>query len=398
MSAAGSPIESYLQHVHDELVGLRSGRWPTTSRSSRRRPRAPSGSCLAPATATSTRVGDSRRRVHDPVDLQAVRLRAGARGPRARRRCCGHGRRRAAAASRSTRSASTRSPSRPDNPMINAGAIADDLARRGRRRGRSSGSRQCLLRASPAASSTLDEAVFASETRDRRPQPRDRATCCAAAGSLSSEARRRPLDAYFRQCSVARHRARPGGDGRDAGRRAAVNPVTGERVRAPGRRPQHVLSVMTTCGMYDAAGEWMLRVGLPAKSGVAGGHAGGLPGQFGHRGSSRPPLDARGNSVRGVAAFKRIAADLQLHFLHAGRPAGQTLGRAYSSPQPHRPVGAASRPVGPSTPQPIDRSSWRWSATWSSPVLRPSPGGWWRKRRRWSSSTWRASAASTPPP
>ena len=40
---------------------------------------------------------------------------------------------------------------------------------------------------------------------------------------------------------------------------------------------------MGTCGMYDYAGEWIYNVGMPAKSGVAGGVLAVLPGQIGHR-------------------------------------------------------------------------------------------------------------------
>lgn len=38
---------------------------------------------------------------------------------------------------------------------------------------------------------------------------------------------------------------------------------------------------MATCGMYDAAGDWLTTVGIPAKSGVSGGIIGILPGQLG---------------------------------------------------------------------------------------------------------------------
>ena len=59
-----------------------------------------------------------------------------------------------------------------------------------------------------------------------------------------------------------------------------VNPVTGARaVRA--EFVDQVLSVMTTCGMYDFAGEWVYASGMPAKSGVGGGIVAVLPGQLG---------------------------------------------------------------------------------------------------------------------
>jgi len=64
-----------------------------------------------------------------------------------------------------------------------------------------------------------------------------------------------------------------------------------------GEYVESILSVMGSCGMYDYAGEWLYRVGMPAKSGVAGGVIAVLPGQLGI-GVFSPPLDSRGNSVR----------------------------------------------------------------------------------------------------
>jgi glutaminase len=69
---------------------------------------------------------------------------------------------------------------------------------------------------------------------------------------------------------------------------------------------------MFTCGMYDYAGHWAYDVGIPAKSGVGGGIVGVINRQLGI-GSYSPKLDAKGNSVRGVASFEMLAEEFGLH-------------------------------------------------------------------------------------
>jgi len=97
-----------------------------------------------------------------------------------------------------------------------------------------------------------------------------------------------------------------------------VNPVTGQRaISAASTRS--VLAVMASCGMYDGAGEWLYSVGLPAKSGVSGGILVVVPGQLGIAVFS-PPLDASGNSVRGVRVCRDLVRDLGLHPLRGDGP------------------------------------------------------------------------------
>lgn len=198
---------------------------------------------------------------------------------------------------------------RPYNPMVNAGAIAvtdlipgkDATERLHRLLG-------CFRRYVGSDSVYVDMPTFTSE---RATGHRNRAIAHLMRGSdMVSERFEESLDLYFQQCALLV-------SCRDLAVMAAtlanggVNPVTGERA-APAACVQHILSVMYTCGMYDSAGEWAFRVGLPAKSGVSGCIFMVAPGQAGIAVFS-PPVDDHGNSVRGVGVCEAISRRYNLH-------------------------------------------------------------------------------------
>ncbi|WP_219924569.1 glutaminase [Nocardioides campestrisoli] len=201
---------------------------------------------------------------------------------------------------------------RPLNPMINAGAItAHSLAGTA---GVEPGERLERVVAGLSAFAgrplVMDESVCASEMEHAH---RNLAIGhMLRSHDILTEDPTAVVAGYTRQCSLVV-------TARDLALMAAtlanrgVNPRSGERV-VPEPVVRQVLSVMSTCGMYDAAGDWTTQVGIPAKSGVAGGLIGSLPGQIGIATFS-PRLDAHGTSVRGVSLFERFSADMGLHVM-----------------------------------------------------------------------------------
>lgn len=201
---------------------------------------------------------------------------------------------------------------RPFNPMVNAGAIvttglvegADEDERLARLVG--------FLSAFAGRDLEIDETVFESE---RTTGDRNRAIAYLMRAFDMVDRVDEVLDLYFRQCSLLVTCS-------DLAVMAAtlanggVNPVTGVRALSADY-VENALSVMATCGMYDFAGEWLYTVGLPAKSGVAGGVIAVLPGQLGV-GVYSPPLDARGNSVRGIAVCQELSRRFALHQYRPG--------------------------------------------------------------------------------
>ncbi len=197
---------------------------------------------------------------------------------------------------------------RPFNPMVNAGAIAtaDLIAGKDHpervKRMIEMFSRYC------GRDVFVDNAVFMSE---RMTGHRNRAMAHLMRNfGMMSERFEEALELYFQQCSIlvtGHDLAVMGATLANGG----VNPLTQQRAISAGN-VKYLLSIMLTCGMYDYAGEWAFRVGLPAKSGVGGGIVAVLPG-IGGIGLYSPRLDAKGNSVRGVLACRELSTRFGLH-------------------------------------------------------------------------------------
>ncbi|MFF2480658.1 glutaminase A [Paenibacillus sp. NPDC058071] len=199
-------------------------------------------------------------------------------------------------------------PGIPFNPLINAGAIAISSLIGGRNAEEKSARTLQFFR-SLAGNDSLecDEDVRRSESETANLN-RSMAYLLKDNGVLEGDVEE-VLAVYFHHCSISVTCA-------DLARMAlvlafdGVDPIKGERL-IPRRYVQIAKTFMTTCGMYNASGEFAIQVGLPAKSGVSGGILTLVPGQYGI-GVVGPALNAKGNSIAGVQLLETMSRELDL--------------------------------------------------------------------------------------
>ena len=197
---------------------------------------------------------------------------------------------------------------KPLNPMINAGAIATTSFIKGKD-GQEQIERILAFAQEVSGNPTIgiNEAVYKSEslTGDRN---RSLAYFMKSCGVLSEDVEAL-VDVYFKHCSIemsCKDLARIGALYSNRG----VCLRTGKQI-IPKTITQMVTAIMTTCGLYDASGEFAVQVGIPAKSGVGGGILATVPNQLGI-GVYGPGLDEKGNSVGGTKMLAYLSKHLGL--------------------------------------------------------------------------------------
>ena len=197
---------------------------------------------------------------------------------------------------------------RPDNPMINAGAIAITSLIKGNNPTERLNRLLAMFRHYIGHDVYIDISTFLSE---RATGHRNRAMAHLMLNfGMINENLEEVLDLYFQQCALLV-------SCQDLAIMAAAlanqgqHPFTKEQV-VQTKYVRDILSVMYTCGMYNFAGEWAFRVGIPAKSGVSGGIIAVVPNQAGIAVFS-PPLDSHGNSVRGLKVLEALSQEYGFH-------------------------------------------------------------------------------------
>lgn len=200
------------------------------------------------------------------------------------------------------------SSKRPFNPMVNAGAIATTSLIKGANPSERLNRLLDMFGRYVGHDLFIDMPVFLSE---RTTGHRNRAMAYLMLNfGMIDEKIDEALDLYFQQCSIMVNC-------QDLAIMAAtlancgINPLTQKRA-VEARYIRDILTVMYTCGMYNFAGEWAYKVGLPAKSGVSGGLVVVVPQKMGIAVFS-PPLDSHGSSVRGMKVCEELSEKFGLH-------------------------------------------------------------------------------------
>jgi glutaminase len=188
----------------------------------------------------------------------------------------------------------------PRNPFINAGALVVTDHLMDSTPDAATGLLQFLTAEAAGTGPFIDEAAAAGELAN---SSRNLALAhfLKDFGNLVHPAEA-VVENYVRQCSIMMSCA----DMASAGLfLARAGEGTLGRVLSP-NDAKRIGSIMLTCGMYDAAGEFAYRVGLPGKSGVGGGILVIVPGQCAICVWS-PRLDSKGNSLAGTAALADLS-------------------------------------------------------------------------------------------
>ncbi|MEY2194241.1 glutaminase A [Neobacillus sp. BF23-41] len=202
----------------------------------------------------------------------------------------------------------TMAPAKPLNPMINAGAlVVTHMIKGDSVEDRFNRLLGFIRELSGDPSVGYSEKVARSEFESA---DLNRALCYfLKQHKIITEDVETLLDLYTKQCAVEMNcldLARIGMifamDG--------VDPLNGKRFM-PDDVARICKTFMVTCGMYNASGEFAIKIGIPAKSGVSGGIMGAVPGKFGI-GIFGPALDEKGNSVAGLKLLELLSRNYRL--------------------------------------------------------------------------------------
>jgi len=190
----------------------------------------------------------------------------------------------------------------PRNPFINAGAlvVTDRLLTL---TGDACGAVERFLRTECGCPDIASDQMVATSEAGHGDRNAALAHFLASYGNLENPVGS-VLDHYVRHCAIAMSCAELALAGGFLARHGVRRDGSRLVSRSDAKR---INAIMLTCGTYDEAGEFAYRVGVPAKSGVAGGILAIIPGRCSLCVWS-PALDDKGNSIAGIAALDALTS------------------------------------------------------------------------------------------
>lgn len=194
------------------------------------------------------------------------------------------------------------------NPMVNMGAIAMcTLIKGDTYQEKFQRVLNLTRKLAENPSIDVDETVYLSEKRTGN-KNRALAYLLKTYGMITEDIEE-VLDIYFRACSIKVSSIDLAKIGFTLANHGKL-PITGERI-FPAEYGTYVNAILMTCGMYDGSGEFAIKVGVPAKSGVGGGIMAVVPTRMGI-GIYSPALNSKGNSIAGIKALEQLSQKLYL--------------------------------------------------------------------------------------
>ncbi|MCM3314278.1 MULTISPECIES: glutaminase A [Shouchella] len=197
----------------------------------------------------------------------------------------------------------TNKPSKPLNPMINAGALAVTHMIKGNTAGERFERLLDFIRCLTGNETITYNKEIAKSEFETAHLNRALVYFMKEHGVIDEDVEEL-MDLYTKQCAIEMNcidLARVGCvlamDGCDPDTGKQLLPIDVARI---------CKTFMVTCGMYNASGEFAINVGIPAKSGVSGGIMGAVPKKCGI-GICGPSLDEKGNSIAGIKLLEMMA-------------------------------------------------------------------------------------------
>nr|WP_102347909.1 glutaminase A [Bacillus sp. Marseille-P3661] len=194
-------------------------------------------------------------------------------------------------------------PSKPLNPMINAGALAVTSMIKGESVQEKIHRILLLVRKMANNDSINYSSEVAKSEYDTAYLNRSLCYFLKQHGIISGDIEQL-MDLYTKQCAISVNCI-------DLARIGAVFAFDGQDPESKEQMIEKDIAricktFMVTCGMYNASGEFATKVGIPAKSGVSGAILGSVPHKFGI-GIYGPALDDKGNSIAGVELLRLLS-------------------------------------------------------------------------------------------